>query len=317
MVMLPRIAIVAPCYNEEQVLPISIPVLLQMLDRLSAEGLVAADSFIMLSNDGSRDRTWQIISDAHGADVRVKGISLAHNRGQQAALLAGLMTVRDCCDAAITLDIDLQDDPSVIPEMIRFFAEGKDVVYGVRSSRETDSWFKRTTARAFYKFQRSMGLETVYDHSDFRLMSRQALDMLSEYGESHIYLRGIMPAIGLSSAIVTYDRPARAAGETKYPLSKMLSLSIDGITSFTARPMRFIFIIGMVLLLIDIAVALYVLLAYFGGRAVSGWSSLMLSVWFLGSVVLVALGIIGEYVGKIFVEVKHRPRYAIKDKLLD
>lgn len=315
--MLPRIAIVAPCYNEEQVLPISIPVLLRMLDSLVADGVIAADSYIMLSNDGSRDSTWALIEQAHCDDVRVKGISLAHNRGQQAALLAGLMTVRGHCDAAITLDIDLQDDPGVIPQMLGLFARGNEVVYGVRSSRETDSWFKRTTARAFYKFQRSMGLETVYDHSDFRLMSSKALDMLAEYGESHIYLRGIMPSIGLPSACVSYDRPARAAGETKYPLGKMLSLSIDGITSFTARPMRFIFIIGLVLLLIDIAVALYVLLAYFSGRAVSGWSSLMVSVWFLGSIVLIALGIIGEYVGKIFVEVKHRPRYAVEKRLID
>ncbi|MGM9862197.1 MAG: glycosyltransferase family 2 protein [Muribaculaceae bacterium] len=312
----PRIAIVAPCYNEEQMLPLSIPVLLRLLDDMVAAGVIAADSYVMLSDDGSRDATWAIITEAHKADSRIKGISLAHNRGQQAALLAGLLSVREQCDAAITIDIDLQDDPGVIPEMVRLMREEhRDVVYGVRASRATDTWFKRTSARAFYKMQRSMGLETIYDHADFRLMSRKALDMLSAYGESHIYLRGLMPAIGLPSAVVKYDRSERAAGDTKYPFSRMLSLSIDGITSFTARPMRLILVIGIVLLLIDIAVALYVLMSYFGGNAVSGWSSLMVSVWFLGSLVLIALGIIGEYVGKIFIEVKHRPRYAIKERL--
>ena len=199
----PRIAIVAPCYNEEQMLPLSIPVLLRLLDDMVATGVIAADSYVMLSDDGSRDATWAIITEAHKADSRIKGISLAHNRGQQAALLAGLLTVREQCDAAITIDIDLQDDPGVIPEMVRLMREEhRDVVYGVRASRDTDTWFKRTSARAFYKMQRSMGLETIYDHADFRLMSRKALDMLSAYGESHIYLRGLMPAIGLPSAVV-------------------------------------------------------------------------------------------------------------------
>ena len=221
------------------------------------------------------------------------------------------------CDAAISLDADLQDTPEAIIEMVEKYKEGYDVVYGVRSSRATDTWFKRNSAHAFYNLQKRLGLETVYDHSEFRLMDRQALDMLAEYGERNLFIRGIMPSIGLRTAIVTYERAARAAGETKYPLSKMVATSIDGITSFTAQPMRLIFVVGLVLLLLDIVVAVWVLIAHFKGVAISGWSSLMLSVWFLGSLILMALGIIGEYIGKIFIEVKHRPRYAVETILLD
>lgn len=313
----PVIALVIPCYNEEPMLPISAPVLLSILDRLAEKGLASADSYVLCVDDGSRDGTWRLIGELHAADSRIKGISLAHNRGQQNALFAGLMTVRERCDAAITLDADLQDAPDAIFEMVERYRKGDDVVYGVRSSRATDTWFKRNSAHAFYKMQKRLGLETVYDHSEFRLMSRKALEMLAGYGESNLFLRGLLPHIGLQSSIVTYERVARAAGETKYSLSKMLSASIDGITSFTAKPMRIIFMVGLAFLLIDIIVAVWVLIAHFYGNAISGWSSLMLSVWFLGSLVLVALGIIGEYVGKIFVEVKHRPRYAIDKELLD
>ncbi len=313
----PVIALVVPCYNEEPMLPISAPILLGVLDTLSARGLASDESYVLCVDDGSRDGTWRLIGEFHASDKRIKGISLAHNRGQQSALLAGLMTVRDRCDAAITLDADLQDAPDAISEMVENFRRGDDIVYGVRSSRPTDTWFKRNSAHAFYKLQKRLGLETVYDHSEFRLMSRRALELLSEYGEINLFLRGIMPHIGLQSSIVTYERAARAAGETKYPLSKMVSASIDGITSFTAQPMRIIFMIGLSLLVIDIIVAIWVFIAHFYGNAISGWSSLMLSVWFLGSLVLVALGVIGEYVGKIFVEVKHRPRYAVAKELLD
>jgi glycosyltransferase involved in cell wall biosynthesis len=232
-------------------------------------------------------------------------------------MLAGLMTVRDISDAAITIDADLQDDPNAIIEMVKLFVQGKDIVYGVRSSRETDTWFKRTSARAFYKFQKAMGLETIYDHSEYRLMSSRALGLLSEYSESNLFLRGIMMSIGLETAVVTYPRAKRLAGDTKYSFGKLLGLSIDGITSFTAKPMRIIFMIGLVLLLIDVFVAVWVFLSYFKQQAISGWSSIMLSIWFLGSLILMALGIVGEYIGKIYIEVKHRPRYAIKDSLLD
>ena len=314
---MPVIALVVPCYNEECMLPISAPVMLGILDRLRAEGLASGDSYVMCVDDGSRDGTWRVISGMHARDKRLKGISLSHNRGQQNALLAGLMTVREHCDAAITLDADLQDSPDAIIEMVKLFRQGRDIVYGVRASRQTDTWFKRNSARMFYKLQSSMGLETIYDHADFRLMDRKALDILADYGESNIYLRGIMPHIGLDSAIVRYDRSDRAAGDSKYPLSRMISLCIDGITSFTAQPMRIIFMTGLVLLLIDIAVAIWVLIAHFYRDAISGWSSLMLSVWFLGSLILMALGIIGEYIGKIFTEVKHRPRFSIREKLTD
>lgn len=313
----PRIAIVLPCYNEESALPITVPRLLAILDEMIAKGDIASDSYLLCSNDGSKDNTWDTIRHLHQVDHRVKGISLAHNRGHQYALLAGLMTVMNHCDAAISIDADLQDDPEAIVEMVKKFREGAEIVYGVRSSRESDTWFKRTTAQTFYKVQNKMGLETIYDHADYRLMSNRALQLLSEYGESNLFLRGIIPQIGLTTAIVKYERHERVAGESKYPLAKMLSFSIDGITSFSAKPMRLIFLTGLILLVIDIAVAIYVLWSYFAGNIIEGWTSLMLSVWFLGSLVLMGIGIVGEYIGKIFTEVKHRPRFAVKESILD
>lgn len=314
---LPRIAIVVPCYNEEAALPASVPQMLAVLDRLGELGLASAtESYVLLCNDGSRDDTWQVICRLHEADSRVKGISLAHNRGHQYVLLAGLMTAMDHCDAAVSIDADMQDDPAAIEEMVRKFRDGCEIVYGVRSSRESDTWFKRTTAHAFYSFQRVMGLETVYDHADYRLMSNRALHLLSEYGESNLFLRGIVPQIGLKHDSVSYVRNVRVAGESKYPFTKMLAFSIDGITSFSARPMRWIFMTGLVLLVLDILVALYVLVSYFFSDHISpGWASIMLSIWALGSLILIAIGVVGEYIGKIFTEVKHRPRYAIADKL--
>ena len=309
------ISIVVPCYNEEAALQHTMPQLLNILNRLSDEGKISSESFVLCVDDGSRDKTWDEICRLHDQDPRVKGITLAHNRGHQYALLAGLMEVRDRCDAAVSIDADLQDDPNAIIEMVDAFLDGKEIVYGVRASRATDTWFKRTTARALYKFQASMGLQTVYDHADYRLMSSRALDILSQYGESNLFLRGIIPQIGLPTAIVKYDRHERVAGESKYPLKKMLAFSVDGITSFSARPMRMIFFVGLTLLLIDIIVALYVLIAYFGDTAMAGWPSIMLSVWFLGSLILMAIGIVGEYIGKIFVEVKARPRFNIKSTL--
>lgn len=314
---LPRIAIVIPCYNEEEALPITAEVLLRLLDEMHASGLVAQDSFLMCCNDGSKDRTWQIIESLHGGDPRVKGLSLAHNQGHQNVLLAGLHTVTDMCDAAISIDADLQDDPRAIIEMVKAFCQGKEIVYGVRSSRATDTWFKRTTAHAFYSFQKAMGLDTVYDHADYRLMSARALRLLGEYGEKNLFIRGIIPQIGLDTAVVKYARAERVAGESKYPLKKMLSFSIDGITSFSAKPMRWIFMTGLFLLLVDIIVAIWVLVARWQHNTISGWASLMLSIWFLGSLILIAIGIVGEYIGKIFIEVKNRPRYAIRDLLID
>lgn len=311
----PTLAIVIPCYNEEEALPITAKRLLALLDTMSAGQLISPDSYIMCSNDGSKDRTWEVISELHKSDNRVKGISLAHNRGHQNALLAGLMAVMNRCDVSVSIDADLQDDPEAIIKMVEDYRKGIDIVYGVRSSRDTDTWFKRTSAHAFYSFQKKMGLDTIYDHADYRLMDNDALRLLSEYGEKNLFLRGIVPSIGLKSSIVTYARSERVAGESKYPLSKMISLSIDGITSFSAKPMRMIFLTGLILLVLDLIVALYVLVSYFRHVTISGWSSLMLSVWFLGSLVLIGLGIVGEYIGKIFIEVKNRPRYAVAEEI--
>lgn len=315
----PCLAIVIPCYNEEEALPVTLPVLLGLLDECAAAGDIAADSYILCSNDGSRDGTWPLLEEWHlRCPGRVRAISLAHNRGHQYALLAGLMTAKDHCDAAVSIDADLQDDPRAIIEMVRKYRQGKEIVYGVRSSRRTDTFFKRTSAHAFYSFQKKMGLETIYDHADFRLMSNRALRLLAEYGESNMFLRGIIPQIGLDSDKVYYERSSRVAGESKYPLRKMLALSIDGVTSFSAQPMRWIFYTGLITVLLTLLVTVYVLISYcFSNYVEPGWTSVMLSVWGLGGLILIAIGITGEYIGKIFNEVKGRPRYALRDRLWD
>lgn len=312
----PTVAFVVPCYNENKVLCQSVPQITATIDAMVTAGIAAPDSFVLCVDDGSKDDTWHIISALYRADSRVKAIRLSHNRGQQNALLAGLMTVRSMSDAAITIDADLQDSLDAAVEMVRLFRDGYDIVYGVRASRKSDSFFKRTSARMFYKLQNRLGLETIYDHSEFRLMSRRALDVLAEYPERSLYLRGIMPHIGLSNTTVTYDRSPRIAGETKYGILKLMSLSVDAITSFTAGPMRLIFLIGLILLLADIGISVWVLMSRLAGRAITGWSSLMLSIWFLGSLILISLGIIGEYIGKIYNEVKQRPRYTVQDELM-
>jgi glycosyltransferase involved in cell wall biosynthesis len=313
----PTIAVVVPCYNEEQALPISAAKLLSVLDQMVNMGLASSESYILCCNDGSKDKTWETISQLHAKDNRIKGISLTHNRGHQYVLLAGLMAVKDHCDAAISIDADLQDDPDAMIEMVKQFNQGKEIVYGVRSSRATDTWFKRTTAHGFYSLQKKMGFETIYDHADYRLMSARAIDFLGQYGESNLFLRGIIPQIGLETAIVNYERKERVAGVSKYPLKKMLSFSINGITSFSAKPMRWIFMVGLILLVVDLIVAIYVLISYFEHVTTSGWPSLMLSVWLLGSLILMSIGIVGEYIGRIFTEVKHRPRYFIDKTLWD
>lgn len=311
----PVLAVVVPCYNEEQALPLSMPRLLEVLESLVEAGAISPQSYVMCVDDGSKDRTWQVICGLHGTDSRVHGAALAHNRGHQYALLAGLMAVTPQCDAAVSIDADMQDDPAAIKEMVAKFRRGADIVYGVRRSRDTDTWFKRNSARAFYKLQSSMGLQTIYDHADYRLMSRRALMILGDYHEQNLFLRGIVPMIGLNTDTVYYDRHERIAGSSKYPFKKMLAFSVDGITSFSARPLRWIFFIGMGLLAVDLMVAIYVLIAFFAGSTVSGWSSLILSVWFLGSLILMAIGVVGEYIGKIFTEVKARPRYNIRETI--
>lgn len=316
MLPAPRLAIVIPCYKETEALPHSLPVLLDLLNRMTADGLIAADSYIMCVDDGSPDATWSLIQKYHSEDERVKGITLAHNRGHQFALLAGLTEVSDKCDAAVSIDADLQDDPEAIIRMVEDYRKGAEIVFGVRSSRATDTWFKRSTAHAFYSFQRAMGLETVYDHADYRLMSRRAIELLLEYGESNLFMRGLVPQIGLTTSTVTYERAARVAGESKYPLKAMLKLSIDGITSFSAQPMLWIFYIGLFSFIATFLVTIYVLVSYFVWGGVNpGWASIMLSIWALGSMILMAIGIVGAYIGKIFIEVKHRPRFAVKEKV--
>ena len=312
---LPVLAVVVPCYKEQEALPLSMPSLLEVLDSLVADSLIDAASYVLCVDDGSPDSTWQVIGQLHERDPRVRGVALAHNRGHQYALLAGLMTVQSRCDAAVSIDADMQDDPRAIRAMVQAFRSGVEIVYGVRRSRATDTWFKRNSARAFYRLQNAMGLQSVYDHADYRLMSSRALEILGEYRETNLFLRGIIPQIGLSTAVVEYDRAERVAGVSKYPLAKMLAFSVDGITSFSAKPLRWIFYTGLALLVVDIAVAVYVLISLFCGTTVSGWSSLMLSVWFLGSLILMAIGIVGEYIGKIFREVKARPRYNIRQSL--
>ena len=311
----PTIAVVTPCYNEEQALPITADEILKRLDSMIADGIISTDSYLMCVDDGSTDSTWQIINKLHTSTKRVKGLRLSGNCGHQNALLAGLMAVNGHCDACISIDADMQDDPNAMRPMVEEFRRGIDIVYGVRSSRTTDSWFKRTTAHAFYRFQQAMGMDTVYDHADYRLMSSQALAMLSQYAECRLILRGILPQLGVRTSCVEYQRQRRVAGTSKYPLSKMMSLSIDGITSFSARPLRLIFYTGLLFILFDIIVAVYVLFSYFRGNVVPGWSSIMLSIWFVGGVVLMALGIVGVYIGKVFMEVKHRPRYSINEEL--
>lgn len=312
MMEAPVISIIVPCYNEQQVLPLALPRLLANLHQLIQRSVIAEESFILCCDDGSKDDTWQLIEQYNVIDSHIKGLALNANRGHQNALMAGIMYSHDKCDASITIDADMQDDINAIEEMIYHFCQGCDVVFGVRQSRKSDSFIKRVTANCYYSLQRLFGLKSLVNHADCRLLSRYAMDCLSEYSEYNLYLRGIIAELGLKSANVLYDRQPRIAGKSKYTVGKMLNLSIDGITSFTSRPLRIIFIIGLMLLLLDIIMSVYVFISYFGNNVIPGWTSLMLSLWFLGSLILIGIGVVGEYVGKIYVEVKHRPRYQIK-----
>lgn len=311
------LAIVSPCYNEEALLESTASVLLTVLDSLLEKEKISTDSFILFVNDGSIDSSWSVISALHEETDRVRGINLAHNVGHQNALMAGMMTVRDAVDAVITIDCDLQDDVNAIEEMVDKYHEGNDIVYGVKVSRSGDSLFKRITAQAFYKFQRNYAhIESVYNHADFRLLSNRVLNALSEYQESNLYLRGIIPMIGFPSTVVNDIITERKAGKSKYSLSKMINLALDGITSFTSKPMMTIIHFGIVFIVVSFFLLVYVFVKYFRGEVVPGWSSLMVSIWFVGGVLLIALGIIGVYIGKIFSEVKKRPLFTIKDRLL-
>lgn len=313
-----RLGIVVPCYNEEEVLHIAAGALKGVLDDLVAKEKVAADSFILFVNDGSKDRTWELIEEEHRiCPTQVKGVKLAGNVGHQFALTAGLLTAKDMCDVTVSIDADLQDDIKVIEEMIDKYHAGNDIVYGVRSERKTDTFFKRFTAQSFYKIQAVMGVKTVYNHADFRLMSKRALEQFSKYKENNLYLRGMMPLIGYRTDKVYYERKERVAGESKYPLKKMLALAFDGITSFSIKPISMITGLGAIIIFICILAAVYALISYFTGNVVAGWTSLILSIWFIGGVQLLSIGLVGQYIGKIYVEVKQRPRYNIEKVLED
>ena len=312
----PVLAIVVPCYKEESVLHETHKRLSQLLDRLITEERISSKSYILYVNDGSTDHTWKIIKEFYKNTSYACGLNLAGNVGHQNALMAGLNTVKERCDAAISIDADLQDDVNVIPEMIERYMEGNDIVYGVRRERKTDTFFKRTTALAFYRLMKTMGAKSVYNHADYRLMSSRAIQQLCRFRERNLYLRGLVPLIGYQIACVYYNRDKRFAGESKYPFKKMLNFAIDGITSFSVKPVRMIFWLGCIFLLIALCVTIWTLRAYFLHNTVPGWSSLMISLWLVGGTILVSLGIVGEYIGKIYIEVKDRPRYNEEELLL-
>ncbi len=317
-VSMDRLAIVVPCYNEEEVLKIASAALREVLNDLVGKGKIGADSFILFVNDGSKDRTWELIEEEHGAHPKqVFGVKLAGNVGHQFALTAGLITAKDMSDVTVSIDADLQDDVTVIEEMIDKFHAGNDIVYGVRRERRTDTFFKRTTAQGFYKVMEMMGVKTVYNHADFRLMSRRAVEQFSLYKETNLFLRGMMPLIGYQTDCVYYDRKERVAGESKYPLKKMLALAFNGISSFSVKPISMILGLGLVIVIFCVLAAIYALISYFTGHVEPGWTSLILSIWFLGGVQLLSVGLVGQYIGKIYIEVKQRPRYNIEKVLTD
>lgn len=312
----PKLYMVIPCYNEEEMLPETAKVMREKYASLTAEGLISPESRIVFVNDGSKDATWSIIQKLHQeAPELFSGINLAHNSGHQNAVLAGLMTVKELCDAAITMDADLQDDVNAIDEMMRKFIEGNQVVYGVRSARKTDTFFKKTTAEGFYKFMKVMGADVVYNHADFRLMSRRVLEELSNFKEVNLFLRGMVPLIGFKSCNVYYERNERMAGESKYPLKKMLSFAVNGITSFSTKPLKFITWLGFLMSIISVAAFIWAFVVKFAGFTEHGWSSTMCSIWLIGGLQLLCLGIIGEYIGKIYAEVKQRPRFIVEEFL--
>lgn len=313
----PVVYFVLPCYNEAEGLVHTADVLATKVAHLTETGRISKQSRILFVDDGSKDDTWSIIRNLHERDAHLfGGVKLSHNRGHQNALLAGLMTARAYgCDAAISMDADLQDDVNAVDEFIDGFCNGNEIVYGVRSVRKKDTWFKRTTAEAFYKVFEWMGAETVPDHADYRLMSRETLDALSEYHEVNLFLRSIVPTLGYQTSKVYYERGEREAGESKYPLKKMIAFAIQGITSFSTKPLSFVTGAGLLSILVAIGMFVYVLVSLGFGHAIAGWGSMMISIWLIGGLIMLSLGIVGEYVGKIYMESKHRPRYRIETTL--
>lgn len=309
--------LVVPCYNEEAVLPETAKQLREKMHSMMEQGMISEKSRIMFVNDGSKDRTWEIIEELHQKDPIYAGVKLSRNKGHQNALLAGLMTAKERADMAVSLDADLQDDVNVIDQMVEKYYEGNDVVYGVRSARRTDTFFKKFTAQGFYKIMRALGVDIVYNHADYRLMSRRAMEGLEEFHEVNLFLRGIVPLIGYPSAIVTYERHERFAGESKYPLKKMLAFATDGITSFSIKPIRMITTCGFLIFAVSMIMLVYSIVVHLMGRTVWGWTSTIVSIWAIGGLQLLAIGIVGEYIGKIYMETKARPKYIIEKVLED
>ncbi len=312
-----KLYMVIPCYNEQEVLPETSKRLKEKLSTLVKAGKIDPESRIIFVNDGSKDRTWEIIRRLHEEDPVFGGVNLSRNRGHQNALLAGLMTVKDHADMAISMDADLQDDINAIDEMVEKYLNGIDIVYGVRSSRAKDTFFKKATAEGFYKLMNTMGVNTVFNHADYRLMSKRALEGLAEFREVNLFLRGIVPMIGFSTDVVYYERGERFAGESKYPLGKMLSFAIEGITSLSTKPIRMITFLGFFIFLVSIGILIYSLVRHFMGATIVGWTTLMVSVWAIGGLILLSLGVVGEYIGKIYLETKARPRFLIEEFLND
>lgn len=312
-----KLYIAVPCYNEEEVLPDSAEKLRVKLRSMMEYGTISRDSRIVFIDDGSADRTWELICGLHESDSIFSGIKLSRNRGHQNALMCGLMTLKDEADAVISIDADLQDDIEVFDEMVEKYREGCDVVYGVRSKRETDTFFKRFTAEGYYKVLDKMGAKVIFNHADFRLMSRRALKAFSAFRETNLFLRGMVPMVGFKSAIVTYERSERLAGESKYPLKKMLALAWEGITSLSTKPIKLITRLGLIIFLISFIMLVYTVVRYFMGATDTGWASLMVSIWAIGGLQMMAIGIIGEYIGKIYLEAKHRPRFIVEEYLND
>ena len=313
--MEPIVYFIIPCYNEEAVLPETTRRLTEKLNSMVSTGLINKESRVLYVDDGSKDKTWELISQFNRENPWVEGVKLAHNRGHQNALLCGLMSAMPRCDAAISMDADLQDDIDALDQFVKKFQEGCDVVYGVRNKRDTDTWFKRTTAEGFYKVMNLLGVDVVFNHADYRLMSKRALEALSEYREVNLFLRGIVPLIGYRSDYVYYDRHERFAGESKYPLKKMLSFALDGITSFSVKPLKLISNLGVLISILSIFGLLYALISYFLGVTVSGWTAIVCSIWLLGGLQMLCLGVVGGYIGKIYSEVKARPRYRVEEYL--
>lgn len=315
--MKPILYIVIPCYNEKDVLPLTAPMFLEKLNSLISAKKISDDSRILFVNDGSKDNTWDIISSFAASDKRYKGISLSRNRGQQNAILAGLSEAKDNCDIIVTVDCDGQDDLNAIDLMVDEYLNGCEVVYGVRSSRKSDTFFKRTTAQGFYKFMNSLGVESVYNHSEYRLLSSRVVEHLLSFKEVNLFIRGMVPLVGFRSTSVYYERYERLAGETKYPLKKMLALAFDGITSLSIKPIRLITFLGFIVAVISIIGIIWSVVNAFIGHSVAGWASTVSIVCFLGGVQLISLGIIGEYIGKIYLETKQRPRFIISERTDD